>query len=249
MNTVIEFYNVSKKYTKNEVLKELSFAIYENEYVGLIGNNGCGKTTTINCICNLIEYDKGSISVFGNLVTPDYVSYKNQLGIVLSNHYLVDDFNIIQYWSFISRFQRVQKDAIKNRINDLISLLDLHNDKNKQIKILSAGSKMKVALGAALIHNPKILIFDEPLNSLDIQTSDKLIKLLKSLKNAKTLFITSHNLDHLIEICDRFLIMNNGKISIDIRKKPNCSLEELKNEIKHKLVNSDINMNNIDWLK
>lgn len=249
MNTEIELLNVEKSYGKNKILNGLSFSISKHEFVGLIGNNGCGKTTTINCLCNLTKYDRGVINFLGNKVVPNYVSYKNEIGLVLSNHYFVDDFNIIQYWKFICKFQKVPQNEINNRINDLVGLLDLVNDKNKQIKHLSSGSKKKVAIGAALIHNPKILILDEPFINLDIKSVESVKYLLKNLHSNKTLLITSHNLELVVDICDRFLIMDNGIINMDIKKTNVTSLDEIKSIIKDNLKNNEFVASKLDWLK
>lgn len=249
MNTEIELLNVEKSYGKNKILNGLTFSISKHEFVGLIGNNGCGKTTTINCLCNLTKYDRGVINFLGNKVVPNYVSYKNEIGLVLSNHYFVDDFNIIQYWKFICKFQKVPLNEINNRINDLVSLLDLVNDKNKQIKHLSTGSKMKVAIGAALIHNPNILILDEPFINLDIKSIETVKNLLKNLHSNKTLLITSHNLELVVDICDRYLIMDNGIITLDIKKTNETSLDEIKSIIKDKLKDNELVASKLDWLK
>lgn len=248
MNTLISFNNVEKSYGKVKALQKLSLKINDKDFVGLIGNNGCGKTTTIHCLCNLIKYDLGEITVFGKKVVPNYVSYKNKLGMLLSKHYFVEEFNVKEYWKFVCKFQGVPKNEINQRMDDLIGLLDLSKDLNMKIQNLSSGNQMKVSIGAALIHNPEILVLDEPFVNLDIKTTEKIILLLKSFKGKKTLFITSHNLDLVADLCNTFLIMENGKISLELKKSDFNSITELKRSVKEILAKENI-INNLDWLK
>ncbi len=247
MNTLISFSNVQKSYGKTKALNELSFEINNNDFVGLIGNNGCGKTTTIHCMCNLIKYDKGNISIFGKKVEPNYVSYKNKIGMLLSKHYFVEEFNVREYWKFVCKFHGVPKNETDKRIDDLINLLDLGQDSNMKIQNLSSGNQMKVSFGTAIIHNPEILVLDEPFIHLDIKTTEKIISILKSFKGKKTLFVTSHNLDLVADLCDAFLIMENGKILLEFKKSDYENLDILKNKVKEVLAKEN-NIKDISWL-
>jgi ABC-2 type transport system ATP-binding protein len=246
---ILKFNNVSKTYKNNKfVLKKLSFCLEHNDFCALIGNNGCGKTTTINLLCNLIPINSGDIEIFENKLTSDYNSYKSKIGIVLSEHSFIEDLSIVDYLNFVCKFQKVNKTEIQKRIQDIIDLFELQSYSNLIIKELSTGNKMKVSLCAALIHNPEFLVLDEPFVNLDIQTTQKMIEVLKTLKNNKSLLITSHNLDLVTELCDRFLIMDDGKIFLEINKNNFNSIEELKLFIKSKLTKSFLNIKKIDWL-
>src|SRR5690606_20800384 len=154
----------------------------------------------------------GRASILGSRITPGYSSYKKNLGIVLSTHYSIDTFSVTDYLSFVGEFQSLKKKQIKERIEDLLVLLELQNESRKAIKDLSSGNKMKVSLAAALIHNPRILILDEPFVNLDIKSTQTISEILKSFKGKKTVLITSHNLDLVVELCDRFLLMETGTI-------------------------------------
>lgn len=244
----IWFDNVTKLYSSKPVLNGLSFSIAENEFVALIGNNGCGKTTTINTLCNLVPYDNGSAYVFGSKVTPTYTSYKTQLGIVLSTHYSITEFSIIDYLSFVGEFQFLKKSEVKTRLEDLLHLFELGDHKHKAIKHLSSGNKMKVSIAAALIHNPKILILDEPFVNLDIKTIQIIIDIIKRFKGKKTVFITSHNLDLVVDLCNRFLLMENGKILTEINNNEGLTSGELKEKIKAHLISETSLIKEIEWL-
>ncbi len=244
----IWFDNTTKLYSSKPILNKLSLSIFENEFVALIGNNGCGKTTTINVLCNLVPYENGSVYVFGSKVTPEYTSYKNLLGIVLSTHYSIKEFSIVDYLSFVGEFQFLKKREVKTRLEDLLRLFELVDHKHKAIKYLSSGHLMKVSIAAALIHNPKILILDEPFANLDIRTIQTITEIIKRFKRKKTVFITSHNLDLVVDLCDRFLIMENGRILTVINNNEGLTSGELKDKIKGHLVSKTISVKEIGWL-
>src|SRR5690606_18281001 len=113
-----------------------------------IGNNGCGKTTTINVLCNLTNYEKGEVIIQRNKITERYLSYKQNLGIVLSSPYYIEEFNIIEYLSFVTTFQSLKKKVAKEQVSNLIKLLNLEDEQEKPIKSLSSGTKMKVSLAS-----------------------------------------------------------------------------------------------------
>jgi len=244
----IWFDNVTKLYSSKPVLNKLSFSIAENEFVALIGNNGCGKTTTINILCNLAPYENGSVYIFGSKVTPAYTSYKTQLGIVLSTHYSITEFSIIDYLSFVGEFQFLKKSEVKARLEDLLRLFELEDHSHKAIKHLSSGNKMKVSLAAALIHNPKILILDEPFVNLDIKSIQTITEIIRGFRGKKTVFITSHNLDLVVDLCDRFLLMENGKILTEISNNEGLTPGELKEKIKAQLISGTSSIKEIEWL-
>lgn len=249
MDKLIHFNNVEKKYGSTVALNGLNFSVSEGESVALVGNNGCGKTTTINIMCNLITYDKGDVFVFNKKITPENVNYKNKIGILLSPPVFVNEFTASQYLRFVCKFQNVDPKEVSARIDDVIDSFNISSSDTKVIAGLSAGEKMKVALAASLIHNPEVLVFDEPFIHLDIQTIDFLTRLINNLINKKTLFITSHNLDLIVNLCKRFLIMEKGKIIDDIKKEEGLSVDMVKNRIKEKFLNERSESIKLDWLR
>ena len=247
-NHHISFNQVIKSYSGKKILKELSFSINKNDFVALIGNNGCGKTTTIDLLCNLETYESGDLFVLGSKVTPHYISYKNSLGMVLSSKHLIEEFSPLEYLSFVGKFQFVDNKKIKSRSKDLIKLFELEEHQKKPIKNLSSGNKMKVSLSAALIHNPQILVLDEPFINLDVKTIQSLTNILKNFKGKKTLLITSHNLDLVADLCDNFLIMEDGQVLTELKKEENLSSNDLKEKIKTYLTSTNHSSKQIDWL-
>lgn len=244
----ILFDKVSRSFDGVRALNKLSFSVDENEFVALVGNNGCGKSTTINIICNFIPHDEGSAYVLDTKIVPGNSSYKSQLGIVLSSHYSIAEFSATEYLSFVAEFQKVDKKEAKTRINDLFGVLAFDEHKSKKIKDLSSGSRMKVSVAAALIHNPKLLILDEPFVNLDVQTVDALKHLLLEFKEKKTLFITSHNIDLVSELCSRFIVMEEGSVKAEIVNDRNLPSHEVKELIRSHLVKENNPVKKLDWL-
>lgn len=248
MKPIIIFKDIKKNYGKVTALDGISFTVYENDRIGFIGNNGCGKTTTINIMCNILNYDSGDAYAFGKRITSNYVSYKSKLGIVLSEPYYIDDFSVEQYWKFVCRHHKVHADEIDGRIEDLIRFLNLNSDSKKRIHQLSSGNKSKVSIGSALLHNPELLVLDEPFVSVDIETVELVKELLKKHIGSKTFFITSHDLNLVIDLCNKFIIMEKGRILNVINPGEFSNHDDLKNYIKTTVIKNDQN-SEISWLK
>ncbi len=243
---IFEFKNICKAFGKKEVLNDVSFNIQQGEYVGLVGNNGCGKSTTIHLALNLIQPNSGSISFFGDVHQPGKNKFRNHVGIVLSEPYYIENYSVKKYLSFVGKFQNLQKEIISERSSNLCNLLSITNWEKEKIKNLSSGNKMKVSIAAALLHNPKFLILDEPFTHLDIETTNIIRSVLIKIKQKKTMLISSHNLDLIMELCDRFLILDHSEIRLDISKKDHTP-ESLKDKIQSLIV-SESELSNIDWL-
>ncbi len=240
------FICVTKTYGKQVILDNLSFNIANKSSVGLIGNNGCGKTTTINILCNTVGYNSGKVFIDNELIQPNSNSYKRYTGIVLSDPYFMENFGIREYLKFFCKFQKVPKNEIYRRIDDILEMLELKEYK-KAIKNLSSGNQMKVSIAASLIHNPEFLIMDEPFVNLDIKTTRSILDVLKKFKGKKTIFITSHDLDTVADLCDEFLIMDQGKILMNLRKADFATVEDLKDKIRSYLVQGQ-RVQDIEWL-
>jgi ABC-2 type transport system ATP-binding protein len=236
---IIEFKDVKKAFGKQIALNDLSFSIKSKEFVALIGNNGSGKTTTIKSLCNLIPYDNGSIKIFNKQVTPFYVSFRSKIGVFLSDPILINEFTPAEYLKFICRFQGIPSNNCESRIKEILDLLSIQNFNRGKIINYSSGDKVKISFAASLIHNPEVLIMDEPFIHLDFLSLEKILKILISFRGSKTLFITSHNLEAMQSLCERILIIDEGRIVDDISYSNKLPYQTLKEVVKNRLKSSE----------
>jgi ABC-2 type transport system ATP-binding protein len=248
MNTVVSFDDVGKRYANGVALEYHTFDVPALSFAALIGNNGCGKTTTLNILCNLVSYDSGKVEVFGERLTPRYVSYKKRMGIFLSTDYLIPALTIEEYLQFVCKFQGVPRSEADRRIKDAVEFFELGQHARKQIKDLSAGTKVKVGLSGAMVHNPELLVLDEPFANLDILSVSKLSELLLTLKGKKTLIITSHALEPVANLCDQYLVMDKGRVGHAVSREEFDSSDALVQSIRSMLTVKN-NSSNLDWLK
>ena len=238
---IIEFKEVKKNYGTRTALDNLEFSIKTKDFVGLVGNNGSGKSTIINILCNVVPYEKGEVKIFDNLITPWYVSYRTRIGVFLSEPILINEFTPETYLRFVCKFQGLQSSESEYRVKEIIDLFRIQHSKIKKINDYSSGDKVKISLAASFIHNPELLILDEPFIHLDIASIETLQNLLLSFQKRKTLFITSHNLDLIYSLCERILIISEGKIIDEIFNSKQLPIQLFKAEIKEKLLNKIAN--------
>lgn len=249
MNKIIEFINVDKDYGSVTALNSLSFSVKKNETVGIVGNNGCGKTTTVEVLSNIIPYNSGEVRVSDRIITPRYVSYKGRLGILLCPYILIEDFTPYEYLSFVCKFQNVPKNERVNRIRKIVAFFEIQDYERKRINEYSSGEKMKIAISASIIHNPEIFVFDEPFLFIDHRTRDYVLNLIKSLKGEKTFIITSNFIEPVLEICDKILIMDKGCIIETFNNDNSLPPWQFREKIISQLKGKKEDISTIDWLK
>ena len=187
---------ITKTYGRQNAVDELSFQVKTGEVLGFLGPNGAGKTTTMKAITGYIETNHGDIEVGG-------VSVNKNPGEVKK---------YIDYLGFVAGLQGVEKNAIESRVTEMIKVCGLSSEKHKKIRELSKGYKQRVGLAQALIHNPEVLILDEPTTGLDPNQIVEIRELIKNIGREKTVILSSHILAEVEATCDRILIINNGKI-------------------------------------
>jgi len=221
----IEISNLSKSYNKTTALRSLNLTIRNNIIMGLVGPNGQGKSTTINILAGVVRKNSGIVKINGKDI--DYLDfdYKKSVGFVLENSTLIEKLSVEEYLTFVALMHNLSKDDAKKKTEELIIFLGLESTKDKWIESFSAGMKKKVSLAAAIIHDPKILILDEPFENIDPLSRKKIKDFLSNLKNnGTTILLTSHSLFEVEEFCDEVAIINRGKIvyqsqTNEIRKK------------------------------
>ena len=248
MSFLIEFNNIEKSLGNKDVLRNVNFKIRKNTYVALVGNNGSGKTTCINLLLNFFRPDSGVITYQGKNIYDCEIEFKKNTGFILSEPYYISEFSVLEYLNFVSRFQKIPGNESSDTIDEILEFFDMLNVKKHKINQLSSGAQKKVSLMSAFIHNPSNLIFDEPLGNLDIKSIEQLGVLLDKLKTRKTMFITSHNLDFISDICDEFIIIDKGKIIATFVRNEYQNIQELKSAIKQNLMSKQA-VTGFTWLK
>ena len=213
MDNAIEVKNLVKRYGKKVAVNDLSFEIKKGEFFGFLGPNGAGKTTTINSITGIGSFQSGEIKVFGHDVVSDYQEARKKIGLS-SQEFNMDHFRkIYDVLDFVGGYFGMPKEKRKERIEYLFELLGLSEYAQKKFRELSGGYKRRVMLARAMMHDPEILILDEPTAGVDIELRYDLWRILTDLsKQGKTIFLTTHYLEEAEKLCDRIAIMFNGKI-------------------------------------
>lgn len=208
MNIVID--NVNKNYGYQKVLDNVSFEVKPGEILGFLGPNGAGKTTTMKIITGFISMDSGDVLVEGKSVKTGQT--KSSIGYLPENNPLYLDMPVVDYLKFSAKLQGIKPENIENRVREMVKLTGLNKEKHKLIGELSKGYRQRVGLAQALIHDPEILILDEPTTGLDPNQIIEIRELIKKLGKEKTVILSTHILPEVEATCDRILIINKGKI-------------------------------------
>jgi ABC-2 type transport system ATP-binding protein len=207
----IEVNNISKSYGAQKALDNISFSIKKGEIVGFLGPNGAGKSTLMKILTTYINADEGSAMVNGHDVNTNQKAVQLSIGYLPEHNPLYLDLYVREYLAFNADVYKVAK----SRIEEVIQLTGLSTESHKKIGQLSKGYRQRVGLANALLHNPDVLILDEPTTGLD---PNQLIEIRNVIKNAgkdKTVFLSTHIMQEVEAICDRVIIINNGKIVAD----------------------------------
>lgn len=237
VKNILEIKNLYKSYGTKEVLKGINLTVGKGQIVGLIGKNGIGKSTTIDCVTGSKNYNSGEIYINGTNIESNPIEIKKMFGYISSEPCLYETMTGYEYLSFIASVYGVSPSIFPNKVEELRSNFDLtENDLSVKIKGYSHGMKQKLSLIASLLHDPILWILDEPTVGLDIMVYHYLMKcMLDFVKNGKSILITSHNLDFIGKICNRVDIINNGiifkSINLDENEEYRGKLDQVLTEI------------------
>lgn len=213
MNITID--NLSKKYGPQKAVDGLSFEVKTGEILGFLGPNGAGKSTTMKMITGYIGIGEGSVIIGDKSVTEHGDEVKKHIGYLPENNPLYLDMAVIDYLQFCAALQGVSSDKISERVRKMVKVCGLNAEKHKKIGELSKGYRQRVGLAQAMIHDPEILILDEPTTGLDPNQIVEIRNLIRELGKAKTVILSTHILPEVEATCDRILIINKGKIVAD----------------------------------
>ncbi len=213
MEVVIE--NLVKIYGAQNAVDHISFSVKKGEVVGFLGPNGAGKTTTMKILTNYLAPTSGQVTIGGHSVMDDPEETKQLIGYLPENNPLYLDMAIFDYLEFSARLQGVAKKDVQARIKKMIEVCGLGVEQHKKIGEISKGFRQRVGLAQAMIHDPEVLILDEPTTGLDPNQIVEIRKLIKELGKEKTVILSTHILPEVESTCDRILIINKGKIVAD----------------------------------
>lgn len=213
MNIVVK--NFTKKYGLQKAVDDISFEVKTGEILGFLGPNGAGKTTTMKAITSFLAPNAGTIKVGGISVTAKPQEIKKHIGYLPENNPLYEDMPIIDYLYFVAALQDIPKARMKERIVEMIRICGIEREKHKKIGELSKGYRQRVGLAQAFIHDPKILILDEPTAGLDPNQIVEIRELIRNIGREKTVILSSHILAEVEATCDRIMIISKGKIVAD----------------------------------
>ncbi|MDU1904957.1 MAG: ATP-binding cassette domain-containing protein [Dysgonomonas sp.] len=222
MEVLVE--KISKSFGSHEVLHDISFTLKKG-ITAFLGANGAGKSTTMNIITGVLSPDKGHILIHNIDLAKEPKKAKKIIGYLPENNPLYGDMYVKEYLEYAAQIYLPKKE-VKERVEVMIEKLDLQEEYKKLIHTLSHGNKQRVGLAQALIHDPEILILDEPNNGLDPIQQLKINNLLKELSKTKTVLFSSHRLDDVSEIADHFLIINKGKLVLNEKAENISSIKD-----------------------
>ena len=235
-NNALEVLSLSKFFGSNKAVNGISFTLKQGEILGLLGPNGSGKSTTMKSVLGILKPDAGSIRVYGTDVLKDPMRVKEQVGYVAEAPQIYEFLSGVEYLDFVGDMYGMKPEAKKDRISQFLQALDLHGHENELISSYSQGMKQKIAITAALMNRPKLLIVDEGLNGLDPRSAKIVKDLLRSIASeGVAILFSTHVLEIAEAICDRVVIMSLGSILAegtiqDLKRRagmPGSTLEEI----------------------
>ena len=204
--------NLVKRYGEKVAVDHFSLEIKEGEILGLLGPNGSGKTTTINCLLSLLTYDKGEIRIFGKPMRPESYDIKSDIGVVMQNVAVIDTLTVYENVDFFCGLYIKNKKLRKEYVEEALEFTGLSEYKKYKPKKLSGGLLRRLNIACGIAHKPKLIIFDEPTVAVDPQSRNSILEGIKKMnKNGATIIYTSHYMEEVEELCSRVVIMDHGK--------------------------------------
>jgi ABC-2 type transport system ATP-binding protein len=213
MNSIIEVKNFTKKYGNFTAVNDISFSVEEGTIFAFLGPNGAGKSTTINTLCTIFEKTSGTLLIDGKDVTTEKNKVRSAIGVVFQDSTLDSKMTIEENLKMHCVFYNIPKKEVEERIQFVLTLVDLLAERKKLVSALSGGMKRRVEIARGLIHYPKVLFLDEPTTGLDPQTRTHIWEYIRKLQKERniTIFLTTHYMEEA-EICNKIAIMDRGII-------------------------------------
>lgn len=213
MEKVIEIENLTKSYGKFKAVDDLSIYVEKGKIFGLLGPNGSGKSTTINCILSLLNYEKGSIKLFGKEMKPNSYDMKSKIGVVFQDVAVFDELTVYENIDYFCGLYIKDKKQRLEYIEDAIQLTGLEEFKKFRPKQLSGGLLRRLNIACGIAHKPELIILDEPTVAVDPQSRNNILEGIKKLnKDGATIVYTTHYMEEVEQLCNRIAILDKGKV-------------------------------------
>jgi ABC-2 type transport system ATP-binding protein len=209
----LEVININKSYGGLKALNNISFKLKKGEIVGFLGPNGAGKSTLMKIITSFINQDSGEVIISSINKDVDTILTKSKIGYLSENNPLYNDMKVVEYLNFISQLYKLKNS--KKRILLVSKQIGLEKVMNQEINSLSKGFKQRVGIAAALVHDPEILLLDEPTTGLDPNQLVEIRQLIKEIGKKKIILLSTHIMQEIPKICNRVIVINNGNIVDD----------------------------------
>lgn len=204
--------NLVKRYGKQEALKDISFRVEKGQTVGLLGQNGAGKSTTMNIITGYLSSDEGEVEIQGMDILDHPIEVRQLIGYLPERPPLYERMTVQEYLLFVGELKKVNQRVVLNQSINFMRRLNLYEQRNTQIKHLSKGYKQRVGFMQALIGDPPLLILDEPMVGLDPNQIVEMRALIRDLKKEHTIILSSHILSEIETLCDHIIILDEGRV-------------------------------------
>ncbi|NLX61079.1 MAG: ABC transporter ATP-binding protein [Tissierellia bacterium] len=209
---VVKVKNVVKRYEEKIALDHFNMEVNEGEILGLLGPNGCGKTTAINCILSLLKFDKGEIQVFGRKMTPNSYDIKRQIGLVPQEVSVFENLTVKENIDYFCGLYIDDKNTRRQYVEEAIEFVGLKDYVRFYPRKLSGGLKRRLNIACGIVHKPKLIFLDEPTVAVDAQSRNFILEGIKKLnREGSTVIYTTHYLEEAEMLCNRIIIMDNGK--------------------------------------
>jgi ABC-2 type transport system ATP-binding protein len=209
---MIEVQGLTKRYGNIHALNDVSFSVQKGQIVGFLGANGAGKTTTMDILCGCIGADQGSAQISGYDITSQPNEAKRRLGYLPDEPPLYTDMLVKEYIEYSAKLHKVPRTEIKKRVDETVEKLSLGEVRNRLVGNLSKGFRQRVGLAQAIVHDPEVLVLDEPTEGLDPNQIVHIRELIRSLAGQHTIILSSHILSEVQNTCDHIIIINKGRI-------------------------------------
>jgi ABC-2 type transport system ATP-binding protein len=215
---VLQARGLTKRYGGLLALDRVSFELHPGEIVGYLGPNGSGKSTTVNMVVGLLEPSAGDLSLCDIRASDDPIAYKRRIGYVPEEPSLYAHLTAADYLMLVGRLRRLPSATLQHRVPELLTLLQLHDSRYRSMTTFSKGMRQRVLVAAALLHNPQLLVLDEPFSGLDVNAGLLLRTLLQMLaRDGRMILFSTHRFDMVEKLCSRVIVLSSGRVALERR--------------------------------